>query len=81
MRRREPPFIGGEEGVLVLPSWKVQTDLKPMFRCIELGSNLVNRLWHVGKRQPTQDGAIWADWGWVTSLDPYDLAYVGFAQS
>jgi hypothetical protein len=31
-----------------LPTWKVQTDLKPPCRCIERGRDLVNRLEDVG---------------------------------
>jgi hypothetical protein len=65
-----------------------------MFRCVELGRDLVNHLRHVGKRQPAQDGAVWAHWWcgrtlagpkrarlrWVTSLDPCDLAHIGFVR-
>jgi hypothetical protein len=39
-----------------LPTRKVQTDLKPMFRCVELGRDLVNRLRHVGKGSPRKMG-------------------------
>jgi hypothetical protein len=51
---------GGHLEKCFLPTWKVQTNLRPMFRCVELGRDLVNHLWHVGKRQLAQDGAVCA---------------------
>jgi hypothetical protein len=94
MRRREPPFIDGEEGGLCKRLHPHKASFKPISRYIESARHPVNRLGDVGLNRLDEVGLEaghqgrphprWAplsQFGWIASLDLLDLVHDGAAQS
>ena len=95
MRRREPPFIGGEEGVIWEMPHPLMEGAKPTFGYIESGQNPMNRLWTGSMNWPnevrpkathqgcarTLVGPPWVKFHREFSFDLLEWAYVGFLRS
>ena len=53
---REPPFIGGEEGICFLPTWKAPNQPQTAILRIYLSPIPCNHHWRGGVGWPTKDG-------------------------